>query len=230
VLVVNGGYGRDVYGLSSVESTLNGDCWILANSARASGNLATLDANQGGFELATVALREVADQVPIGRRNERHPLPLALDDEPHRHALHAAGRQFRPNLAPQQRRNFVSVQAVDDPPRFLGSHQIGVDVARIRQGFFDRLPGDFMKHQPANGHLGLEDFSEMPTDGFAFAVFVRRQEEVFGFFEQALEFLHLGRLSRGNNVQRGKALVHIDAQARPLFLFELGGDLTGPLR
>ncbi len=94
----------------------------------AGGNFAAVDRDQFGLKLLAVGLGERAEQVPVRGRDEGHPLPLALDDQPHRHALHAAGRQLRPHLAPQQRRNFVAVQPIDDPPRFLGPHQIVVDL------------------------------------------------------------------------------------------------------
>ncbi len=118
--------------------------------------------------------------------DEGHPLPLALDDQPHRHALHAAGRKPRPNLPPQQRRDVVAVQPVDDPPHLLGPDQVLVD---LRAGCFkrvaDRLFGDLVKHQPMHRHLRLEHLAKMPTDGLALAVFVRRQIEFFGVFQQA---------------------------------------------
>ena len=50
----------------------------------------------------------------------------------------------------------------------------------------DRFLGDFVKHQPMDRHFRLEHLAEMPTDGLPFAVFVRRQIEVFGVLQQAL--------------------------------------------
>ena len=153
VLVVNGGYGFDVYGLSSTLVTRN---WplrialgqrcgrraveqhqlrVLELAGRrieilAGRNAAAIDRDQLRFELLTVRFGELANEVPPRRRDERHPLALALDDHPHGDALHAAGRKLRPHLAPQQRRHFVAVQPVENAARFLGPHQAVVDVAR----------------------------------------------------------------------------------------------------
>ncbi len=209
VLVVNGGYGCDVYGLSSSVATWNStrdsrsaSCRAAASSSSSSpaslskpggrikvfagGNFAAVDRHQPGLERFAARFGERADQVPIRGRDERHPLPLALDDQPHRHALHAAGRQLRPHLAPQQRRNLVAIQPVDDPPGFLRPHQVVVDLARMRQRFLDGFLGDFVKYQAMHRHLGLEQLLQMPTDRFALAVFVGRQVEIAGALEQVL--------------------------------------------
>ena len=50
---------------------------------------------------------------------EGHPLPLALDDQPHRHALHPSGREPRPDLPPQQaakRRSHTAGRRSAAPP------------------------------------------------------------------------------------------------------------------
>ena len=57
----------------------------------AGGNFAAVDRHQPGLERFAARFGQRADQVPIRGRDERHPLPLALDDQPHRHALHASG-------------------------------------------------------------------------------------------------------------------------------------------
>ena len=85
---------------------------------------------QPGLQRLAACLGERAEQVPIIGRDEAHPLPFALDDQPHRHALHAPGRKPRPHLAPQQRRHLVTVQSVDDPSRLLRLDQVVVDFAR----------------------------------------------------------------------------------------------------
>ena len=173
---------------------------------------------------------ERGQQVPIRGRVERHPLPLAIDDQPHRDALHAAGRKLRPHLLPQQRRDFIAVQPVDDPPRFLGPHQVGVDLPRMGQRFLDRLFRDLVEHQPMDRHLRLEQLVEMPTDGLAFAVFVRRQIQVFGLLDQPLELADLGRLAGRDDIERIEILVDIHAQPRPGLIAIFVGNLAGPLR
>ncbi len=168
-----------------------------------------------GLQFLCVRLGKLADQVPIRRRDKRHPLALAFDDQPHGHALHAAGRKLGSHLSPQQRRHFVAVQPVEDPARFLRSDQVVVDVARRLQRGLDGLFGDFVKHQPVDRHLRLEHFEQVPTDGLPFAVFVRRQIQVFGLFQQVLQELGLVCSCRAERCRSGEVVVDVDAQVRP---------------
>ena len=160
--------------------------------------------------------------------DEAHPLPFALDDQPHGHALHPAGREPRTNLPPQQRRHVVAVEPVDDPPHLLGPHQVGVDLARLLQGLADRLFGDFVKHQAMDRHLRLQHLAEMPTDGLPLAVFVRRQIQVLGVLEHVLEFADLRDLVAGNHVDGIEILVDVHAQVGPVFPLEFGRDFLRP--
>ena len=126
----------------------------------------------------TVAKR--GQQIPIGGCDKRHALAFALDNQPHRDALDPAGREPRADLPPQQRRNLVAEQPVDNPPRFLGSRQGVVDVARVLQRLMDRLAGDFVKHRPVDRDFRVQQLAEVPTDGLPLAVFVRRQVQFAG--------------------------------------------------
>ena len=124
MLVVNGGYGREVYGFTSNDFTLNSPLAqprhqivrpllvhqqqrVVLNLSRrrieilAARNLLTVDRNQRRLKLFAGLIRKCRQQIPIRRRMKRHPLPLPIDDQPHRHALHAPaesfGRTFRHN-------------------------------------------------------------------------------------------------------------------------------------
>ena len=74
------------------------------------------------------------DDVPVGGGDERHPLALALDDEPRGDGLDAACREALRDLLPEHRRDLVAVEAVEDAPRLLGVDEAIVDVARCRRG------------------------------------------------------------------------------------------------
>ena len=96
--------------------------------------MAAVDRNQFGRKRSSPAVGKRAQQVPERGRHERHPLPLALDDQPHGHALHAAGRKPRPNFRHSRGRDVIAVKAIDDPPDFLGPNQVVVDLARMLPG------------------------------------------------------------------------------------------------
>ena len=62
---------------------------------------------------------EGRDDVPVLGGDELHPLALALDDEPRRHGLHAARGEPLHDLAPEDRRDLVAVETVEDAARLL---------------------------------------------------------------------------------------------------------------
>ena len=201
----------------------------------AGGDRPAVEGDQHRLRIARCSPRRVRRGANVPAGPSRWPptnairSPLAIDDQPHGHALHPSGREPRANLPPQQGRNLVAVQPVDDPPRFLGPHQVVVDLPRMGQRLADRLFGDFMKHQPMHRHLRLQHLAEMPTDGLSLAVFVRRQIQVAGVLEQVLELPNLLGLVGRNNVHRLEVLVDVHPQVGPVFSFVLLGDFLGPL-
>ena len=71
--------------------------------------------------------------------DERHPLALALDDEPRRDRLHAAGGEPLHHLPPEDRRDLVAVEAVEDAARLLRVDEALVDLARLAERALDRV-------------------------------------------------------------------------------------------
>ncbi len=120
------------------------------------GDLPPADGNQFGVKFLIAGVGEQAEQVPIRGLVECHPLSLALDNQADRGALHATGRKPRANFLPQQRRDLVAEEPIDDPPRLLGFNEVFVDLPGMRKRFLDRLFRDFVEHQPMHGHLWLE--------------------------------------------------------------------------
>jgi hypothetical protein len=59
----------------------------------ARGHRAVDAGEAGGERLASGRRGDLGLEVPVGRGDERHPLALAVDDQPGRDRLHAAGRQ-----------------------------------------------------------------------------------------------------------------------------------------
>ena len=73
----------------------------------------------GGF----FAVR-LTSMVQYSRFSKRADLALALDDQPQRDGLHAAGGKSAPHLVPKQRRNLVSDQPVEHAARLLRLDQV----------------------------------------------------------------------------------------------------------
>ena len=253
MLVVNGGYGLVVYGLSSSEPMRNSALRRLSASCASvvlaqqqqrgvfqfaggrvevacGGHAAILVAGKHGIEGPPLGRGKCAQQVPIRGGHECHALAFALDNQPHGNALHASSRESRTHLAPQQGRHLVAEKPIDDPARFLGSNQRVVDIARVFQGLADGLFRDFVKHQPVHGNVGLQQLAQMPANGLPFAVFVRRQIQLGGLLEQRFELANLLGFARRDDVNGAEAVVHVDAQVGPFFLLVLGRNLLGTLR
>src|SRR5581483_5111639 len=78
-------------------------------------------------------------KVPPARRLELPPLFLALDDEARGDGLHAAGGESAHDLLPEDGRDLVAVQAVEDPPRLLRVDEPLVDLAGLVECAGDRV-------------------------------------------------------------------------------------------
>ena len=124
--------------------------------------------------------------VPVAGGDEGDALALALDDQADRRALHAAGRQAAVDPAPQHRRHLVAVQPVEDAPRLGGVDEAVVDAPRVVDGVVDRRLGDLVEHHPLHRHLRLEVLEQVPADGLALAVLVRREVQLAGVLQRRL--------------------------------------------
>lgn len=176
--------------------------------------------------VARTAGAERAGQVPVLGGAERDALPLALDDEPGGDGLDTAGGQAAHDLFPQDRRDLVAVQPVEDPARLLRVHHQFVELAGVGDGSPDRFLGDLVEDHPVDRDLGLENFLEMPRDGFALAVLIGGEEEFVGVGQQLFELSDLGLLVGVDDVDRLEVVFDVHTEAAHLagvLLGHLGG-------
>ena len=206
VLVMNGAYGRRRYGFSSTRVTAKSALVEAGGQAAgaglvevhhvaagpaglrvevtAGGDAVVVQRDQRGGERRRVAVgrrlaeREESLDVPVVRRAEAHPGPLALDHQPGGHGLHAARRQPRHDLLPQHRADLVAVQPVEDAPGLLRIDQVGVDVPRVLHRAPDRLGRDLVEDHPPDRHPRLERLDQVPGDRLALAVLIRGEVEL----------------------------------------------------
>ena len=171
---------------------------------------------------------EQALEVPVRGRDERHPLALALDDEPRGDGLDPACGQPRHHLLPEHRRDLVAVEPIEDPPRLLRVDEPLVDRARVVERSLDRLLGDLVEDHPVHGHLRLQLLEQVPGDRLALSVFVRREQQLVGILQLPLQVGDDALLVRVDDVVRLEALVDRNAHGAvpfPLFLRDLRGAL-----
>ena len=171
--------------------------------------------------------RECRIDRPVLGAHVRHAVTLTGDHEARGHRLHAARRQGRADLAPQEGRDLVAVEAVEDAARLLRVHEVRIQVTRVVERALDRFLRDFVEHHAAHRNLRLQDLQEVPRDGLTLAVLISCQIEFVALLEELLEFGDLFLLVRVHHVVGRETVIHVDGKAaeRPLLhvLGQLGG-------
>jgi hypothetical protein len=99
--------------------------------------------------------REAGFEIRVARRAEREPLLFAIDDQPDRDALDAAGAQAGLDLLPQHRRQRVAVEAIEMRRLLLRAHQVVVDVVRLPDRLVDGFLGDLVEDDPLDRTFGF---------------------------------------------------------------------------
>ena len=199
----------------------------VAGEVPALGDPAAVDRGEPRVERAG---HERADDVPVLGGAELDPLALALDHETRRDRLDAARGEALHHLPPEDRRDLVPVEAVEDPSGLLRVHEPVVDLASLAERALDRRLRDLVEHHPPDRHLRLEDLDEMPGDRLPFAVFVCREQELVGVLELRLQVADDRFLLRVDDVERLELVVDVHAEARPRLLLLVCGNLGGVVR
>ena len=81
---------------------------------------------------------------------ERLDLAFALDDQAQSDSLHASGGKPAANFIPQQRRNLISDQTVEDAASLLRVDQILINRSRMLEGGLHGPLGDFVESNALN--------------------------------------------------------------------------------
>src|SRR5439155_14262229 len=153
---------------------------------------------------------------PVLDRPEALDLLLALADDPQRDRLDASGRKPAPDLLPEEVRDLVAHEPVDDAAGLLRVHQASVDLPRVLHGSLDGLLGDLVEAHALEDLVaggGPQGFLEMPGDGFAFPIRVRREIDRGGLPRGFLELPEGLLFSRQNLVGRLVGVAAVDAEA-----------------
>ena len=177
------------------------------------------------------ALRERHRHREVGDRDEGLALGLALDDDPQRHGLHAPGRQPAPDLVPEQLRDLVADQAVDDAARLLGAHAVLRDLAGVLDRLRDRGLRDLVELGAVEGgvrRLLLQQLVQVPADRLALAVRVGGEVHTLGFLGEARQLSDGLLLARHHAVVRLVVLGAVDREPLAVEIAHVsvgGGDL-----
>ena len=215
-----GGFLVQVGDLGGVEGAVVGEVLAGCDTVAVYGD-------QLGVEAFGGCGQEASGQVPVVGGNECHAFAFALDHEAGCDGLHATCGEAAADLAPEHGGDFVTVDSVEDAAGFLRVDQVQVDVAQFAEGALNGFPGDFGEGHAVDGYLGLEDFLQVPCDGFTFAVTIGCQVERVYFFELALEFGDLFLLVGVDHVVGFEVLFNVDSELTDGALFEVFGQFGG---
>ena len=179
----------------------------------AAGDTATVYCGERGLEAVAGlvwAFVKLGLEIPVLAGHKRSALTFSQHQQTHSDTLDTACRKFGGNFAPEQRRDGVPDQAVQDSPGLLGVHQVQVDGAGLAQRLFDRLACDFMKNHAADRLFGIQYLAQMPADALPLPIFVGGQNQLVGVFEGTFELGDQLTFFVGNHIERGEVLLDID--------------------
>ena len=120
----------------------------------------------------------------VGDGHEALALALALDDDPQRDRLHAPGREAAPDLLPEQLRDLVADEPVDDAAGLLRARpgparsSPGFSIARVDRRLRDLV--ELGAVEAGLRRLLLQQLVEVPADRLALAVGVGGEEDAVG--------------------------------------------------
>ena len=162
---------------------------------------------------AALAGLQVGVNVPVFFGLKVFNFDLAVADNAHRHALHAASRKPAAHLMPQKRAELITHQAIQRAPGLLGVEQIHINGARVGHTLLHALFGDLVKgHAVGGGGVQPQHIGQMPADCLAFTVRVGCQIDGLCFFRFGFQVLDQRSLAFDGNILWGIAMFHINAQ------------------
>src|SRR5262249_17900190 len=91
-------------------------------------------------------------------------------------------------FVPNQRRDVVADDAIENATGALRIIKVLVELARLREPTLDTLFGDLVKLDARDAEIrALELFGDMPRNRLAFAIGVGREQKLFRFLRLALQ-------------------------------------------
>src|SRR3990170_2302483 len=140
-------------------------------------------------------------------------LPFTIAYEAHRYRLDPSGGQAPSHLVPEYRAYLIAHQPVQNSPCLLGLVLVLVEGYGVGYRLLHGLLGYLVKQDP-RGLLVLLVylFGDMPGNGLALSVRVRREEYPVRALAGLLQFLYGVRLALYGLVMRLEAVFNIDAE------------------
>src|SRR2546426_7413204 len=182
-------------------------------------------AQKPGVECRRPGCGEICINRPVFLLLEGLNFALALYDQPQSDGLHPAGGQATPDLVPKQRRDLVTYEAVKDAARLLRIHQMPVNAARVFEGLAHSALRNLVEGDAADAFAFLffllfllslgavtQLLGQVRSDGFAFAIRVRRQIDRIRGIGQLLELCDDFFFAGNDDVFRIEIIIDVDTE------------------
>src|SRR5581483_10733880 len=152
---------------------------------------------------------------PVLLGDEGPDLALALRDDADGDRLHAARGEPAAHLRPEERRELVADEPVEDAPRLLRLETVPVEPAGVPQGFEHRLLRDLVEQDSVHVlPLRTELLCDVPGDRLALAVGVGGEVHVLLVLGRLLDLVEDLRLALDHVVLGGEVVLDVDAELR----------------
>ena len=176
--------------------------------------LLLLRAVEGGGEGPQIGgdAAEIGVQGPVFLGLKGPDLLLPLAHQPGGHRLDPSGGQAPADFFPQQRRELVAHDAVQDAAGLLGVHQVLVNGPRGGDGLVDHFFGDLIEGDPVSAVVGqLQKLLEVPGNGLPLPVRVGGQKDLVTLLGRLFQVGDDLLLPFDGLVVRYEAVLHIHA-------------------
>ena len=169
-------------------------------------------AELGAEGLVAVDGAELRRHAEVGLALESLDFVLALHDEAHGHALHAAGAEGGLDFAPEDGADLVAHQAVEHAAGLLGVDEVHVDAARVLDGVEDGRLGNLVEDDALRRlRVELQGLLQVPGDGLSLAVLIGCQPHLLGALDGFLQLADQAALVVAHLVLRLVLVLHVDA-------------------
>ena len=154
---------------------------------------------------------------PVFFGDEGADLVLALDDHAQGDRLDSARTQAPCHLLPQEGRDLVAHDPIEDPPGLLRVDLEFVDAVGIAEGPLDLGARDGVEDHPL-GELGIDPqhLRQVPCDRLSLSVEVRRKPHIDRFLSGLLELGDDLLLGRQHLIRRPEMILDVNARHRLL--------------
>jgi hypothetical protein len=152
---------------------------------------------------------------PVLLGHEGADLALALADDANRDRLHAPGREAAPHLLPQERRELIADEAVEDAPGLLRLEPVLVDRNRVADALEHGLLRDLVEQDAVDVALArAEPLRDVPGDGLTLAVGVGGEVDVLLVLRRLPDLGEDLGLAVDHLVVGGEVVLDVDTQLR----------------